>query len=143
MGIPRSDLLRRRCTYLCAAIGTIVLGLLWRSIPASLAPFLWKYGGDAIWAAMVYFLIRSITPSRSVTWSATLAIGISFAIEFSQLYHAPWIDSVRRMRLGALILGSIFNWPDLPAYAVGVALAALVDFRSGKWGARFDPREAD
>ena len=137
MGIPRSDiLLRRRCTYLSAAIGSILLGLLWRSLPASLAPFLWKYGGDAIWAAMVYFLVRCIGPSRSITWSATLALGISFATELSQLYHAPWIDSIRGMRLGALILGSTFNWPDLPAYALGIAFAALVDFCAGNYRVR-------
>jgi hypothetical protein len=32
-------------------------------------------------------------------------------VEFSQLYHAPWIDTIRAARIGALVLGSTFNAP--------------------------------
>lgn len=55
------------------------------------------------------------------------AIAIAFAVEYSQLYHAAWIDSIRRTRIGALVLGSGFLWSDLVCYAVGVGIAALLD----------------
>jgi hypothetical protein len=59
---------------------------------------------------------------------ALLALGFAWAIEFSQLYHSEWIDQIRSTRIGALILGSVFNWPDLLAYAIGVSVGALFDF---------------
>ena len=56
-----------------------------------------------------------------------LAIGISFAIELSQLYRAPWIDSIRATRPGALVLGQGFLWSDLVCYSAGVVLAMALD----------------
>ncbi len=118
---------RRRIPYAIAACAIVVLGLLWRSHLLPLSPFLRKYGGDSLWAAMVYALIRLWRPPVRVMNSAGLAFGIAVIVEFSQIYHAPWIDAVRHTRLGALALGDTFNWPDIAAYAAGVALAALAD----------------
>lgn len=59
--------------------------------------------------------------------SAVIAGGIAVAVELSQLYHAPWIDTIRGFRLGSLVLGSTFNWPDIPADAVEILIAALID----------------
>ena len=58
----------------------------------------------------------------------------SVAIETSQLYHAPWIDAIRRTRPGALVLGYGFLWSDLACYAAGVALATAVE----RLAARFE-----
>ena len=44
-----------------------------------------------------------------------------------QLYHAPWIDSIRRTTLGGLVLGFDFVWSDLACYAVGVGLGILIE----------------
>jgi hypothetical protein len=44
-----------------------------------------------------------------------LALAFSFAVEFSQLYHAPWIDALRGYRLGTLVLGDTVGWGDLAA----------------------------
>lgn len=58
-----------------------------------------------------------------------VAIGVAWGVELSQLYHAPWIDAIRTTIPGRLVLGTTFNWPDLPAYAVGIALGSLVESR--------------
>ncbi len=58
-------------------------------------------------------------------------MAFSVAIELSQLYHAPWIDSIRQTTLGGLILGFGFLWSDLACYAVGVVLGVLVDVIGG------------
>lgn len=55
------------------------------------------------------------------------AIFFAWAVEFSQLYHADWIDGIRRTRLGHLVLGFTFNAPDLVAYAVGIAVGAVAE----------------
>jgi hypothetical protein len=53
-------------------------------------------------------------------------MSFSIAIELSQLYHAPWIDSIRHTTLGGLILGFDFVWSDLVCYAVGVGIGVLM-----------------
>lgn len=119
--------LRPRLGYLAAALGIIALGLLWRSSLLGLSPFLKKYGGDAFWAALIFVLLRFVWPDAHRWRVAFSAFVVSLAVELSQLYHAPWIDSIRDTRLGALALGSTFNAPDIPAYAVGIVIAALLD----------------
>ena len=43
------------------------------------------------------------------------------------MYHAPWIDSIRRTTPGGLVLGFDFVWSDLACYAVGVGLGILIE----------------
>jgi len=56
-----------------------------------------------------------------------LALGISYLDEVSQLYHAPWIDSIRHTTPGHLLLGSTFSWLDMAAYTVGIGVSILID----------------
>jgi hypothetical protein len=119
---PRSRLL---AFVLLAA--TIALGLASRRYRAELPEFIGAYAGDALWATMVYWLATIALPSARTATLAAIAYGVSFTVELSQLYHAPWIDAIRATRLGALALGHGFLWSDLVCYAVGVALAALID----------------
>jgi Protein of unknown function (DUF2809) len=55
-----------------------------------------------------------------------LAMACAIAVKLSQLYHAPWIDSIRHTTLGGLILGFDFVWSDLACYALGVGLGVSV-----------------
>jgi hypothetical protein len=120
-------ILVNRAVYALSAMVVAALGLLWRSRFLHLPPFMKKYGGDALWALLVFVLIRFIRPQMNVVSSALTALCVSVAVEFCQLYHAPWIEAIRVTRLGALILGSTFNWPDIPAYAVGILVGSLFD----------------
>jgi hypothetical protein len=52
---------------------------------------------------------------------------IFFCIEISQLYHAPWIESLRSHPLGGLILGFGFLWSDLVCYTFGVVFGYLME----------------
>jgi len=56
-----------------------------------------------------------------------MALGQSVGVEFLQLYHAPWLDGIRRNHFGHLLLGSTFNPMDLVAYSVGAAVVFLID----------------
>jgi hypothetical protein len=93
-----------RAIYLLLVIVTITLGLLSRSNLVTLHPFISDYAGDTLWALMVYWGIRMILPKHAIFVSAFFALIFAFGIEFSQLYQAPWIDSIRATKLGALIL---------------------------------------
>jgi hypothetical protein len=118
-GVPSK---RNRLLYAGWIALVILAGLLWRSSFVALPTFWRKYGGDALWALVVFLGVGFLLPSRSTLRVAAIAATVSCAVEFSQLYHAPWIDAVRATRLGALTIGSVFNWPDFAAYAVGILI---------------------
>ena len=115
---------------------TIVLGIATRRYPAAFPELIAWYGGDTLWAAMVFWLTAVLRPAAATWRLAVAALGISFAVECSQLYHAPWLDAVRATPAGALLLGQGFLWSDLWCYAAGVALAAALD----GWLRRAQPR---
>ena len=106
---------------------TVALGLASRRYAAALPSFIATYAGDALWAAMVFWIAALLFPRGRTRTLATSALGVSFAVELSQLNHAPWINEIRATRLGALALGHGFLWSDLICYAAGVAIAALID----------------
>jgi len=81
-----------------------------------------KYPGDALWALMVFYGWAVILPPAPTSRLAGFAVLTSYAVEFSQLYQAPWINAIRATTCGHLILGSAFQWNDLMAYTVGVAI---------------------
>jgi hypothetical protein len=113
--------------YALVAVLVIVTGLLWRSGLLPLSTFLAKYGGDSLWA-LVVFLCFGFAFHRSSTMRVGLsAICFAWSVEFLQLYHAHWIDVIRSTHPGHLVLGSSFNSPDLIAYAVGIALGIVAE----------------
>jgi hypothetical protein len=119
---------RNRVLYALLAVAVIACGLLWRSGTIPLPPVISKYGGDALWALMVFVGFGFLFPRASTLLIALLALTFAWGVEFSQLYHAPWIDAIRATLPGRLVLGNTFNWPDLLTYALGIALGALAEW---------------
>ena len=64
---------------------------------------------------------------KSTVWIAIAALLFSYGIEISQLYHAPWIDTLRANRLGGLILGFEFLWSDLVCYTMGIGFGFMME----------------
>ncbi len=91
--------------------------------------FLVKYGGSTLWGAMVFFMFATLLYRQSIGRLAVLSLVSAALIEFSRLYHTPWLDDFRLTLAGALLLGRIFSWWNILAYAVGIALAALSEAR--------------
>lgn len=120
---------RNRMLYALLALALIACGLLWRSGIIPLPQWLSNNGGDALWALMVFVGFGFLLPRASTLVVALLALTFAWGVEFSQLYHAPWIDAVRATLPGRLVLGTTFAWPDLLAYAVGIALGALAEWK--------------
>jgi len=83
--------------------------------------------GDVLWATMIYFMLRFFLLNASVQKIALISIIISYAIEFSQLYKANWIDNLRHTFPGRMILGETFFWGDLVSYTAGILIGVLVD----------------
>jgi hypothetical protein len=91
-----------------------------------------KYLGDALYATMVYAILRLVWRSAA---SAVCAMAIMTAIEFFQLTMIParmlasehWM-----MRICARLMGVEFSFRDLLSYAVGIGCIFLVDSYLGK-----------
>jgi hypothetical protein len=120
--------LRRSSPFRLAVIALAAcLGVGSRRFASLLPGLVAAYAGDTLWALAAFLGFGLLRP-RSSTWRiALLALGFSVVIEVSQLYHAPWIDSIRRTTLGGLALGYGFVWSDLACYAVGVGLGVVIE----------------
>ena len=121
------DFLRNRLIYFALALITMLLGLASRSSLVVLPEFLSVFAGDVLWALMVFWLFRTMQPLALILHSAILALCFTFAIEFTQLYNAPWIDVIRATKLGGLVLGFGFKPSDLLCYSVGEAIGCTLD----------------
>ena len=84
--------------------------------------FIATYAGDTLWATMIYLILCVMAPSWSPLRVALYALAFSFAIEFSQLNQQDWLNSLRKTRLGALVLGHSYLASDLVCYTVGVLI---------------------
>jgi hypothetical protein len=104
------------------------LGIGSRRFAGHLPGFVAAYAGDTLWALAVFLGIGLLLPTASTRRVALLALAFSIVIEVSQLYHARWIDSIRRTTIGGLALGFDFVWSDLACYAVGVGLGILIEW---------------
>src|SRR4051794_13183497 len=81
------------------------LGIGSRRFSTLLPGFVAAYAGDTLWALVAFLGIGLLLPRAPTTCVALLAMAFSGTIEVSQLYHAPWIDSIRHTTLGGLVLG--------------------------------------
>src|SRR4051812_8877331 len=104
---PNNARSRVALAILCAFV--VAVGLASRSRPFE-SVLAGKYLGDALWAWMVFLLIALLKPLIASHHAALLAWLISCSVEASQLYQAPWINSIRVNSLGHLVLGSAFSW---------------------------------
>jgi hypothetical protein len=120
----------------------IVGGLGWRSGHLPFPGFLVKYGGDALWAWLVFLGLTAVFAKSRTLPLAIAALGVAGTVEFLQLHHGPWLEAARSTRLGRLALGTTFNPPDLIAYAVGIAVGAAVDLGFLRLGNRLPQRPA-
>ncbi len=120
---------RSRLVQLLGLLAVVGIGLGWRSGHLPLPGFLTKYGGDALWAWMVFLGLTLFFPRSRTLPLAAAALGVAWTVEMLQLHHGAWIETVRSTRLGRLALGTTFNPPDLIAYVAGIVLGAWVDRR--------------
>jgi hypothetical protein len=118
---------KRRLLCLILAIFTLLAGLLWRLIPLGLPPALVKYGGSALWAMMVYWLVAFAVPKWTPLRLALVAALIAAAVELFRLYHAPALDAFRLTLAGRLLLGRFFSLTDIAVYWIAIAFVTIVD----------------
>ncbi len=106
----------------------IALGFLSR---ASFAPaFVRENVGDALYAVLVWVLLRALFPKQSRLLHAIEVLGFCFAIELLQAVPAApgsLLARVRALPFAALVLGRGFSVADLLRYFVGVLGAVAAE----------------
>lgn len=115
---------RIRSRYLLALAAIIALGLLSRRVA-----WLPNSVGDMFWAMMVFCFVRLLFIRWRTLLVVATALGISFAVEFSQLIRWSWLCRFRSTFVGHMLLGQGFMWQDLVAYIVGVGLLYLYEYK--------------
>lgn len=124
---------RSRIIYFALIVITMVLGLASRQFGDCLPVLLRNYAGDALWAMMVFWGIGFLFSKMAAAKVMLAALVFSFAIEFSQLYQADWINVLRHTTLGGLILGYGFLWSDLVCYTVGILIGVGIEIGISSW----------
>lgn len=85
-----------------------------------------NFAGGALYVIALIFFILTLAPKYSQrqyrTSICAFALLLTCAIEFLQLWHAPFLESIRATLPGRLVLGNTFSWIDFPAYILGTAL---------------------
>jgi hypothetical protein len=83
---------------------------------------------------LLYFLVSTILAGQLIMVRAAISLVIALLVELSQLYHAPWIDSIRQTTLGGLALGLGFLWTDLICYSAGIAIGTVAEWWIRRFG---------
>ena len=126
-GFERPSDVRGRLACLGFALATVAAGLALRLGPWRLPLPLHHYGGSVLWGMMLLALVAAARPRRGGMGPCLALAGMAAAgIEFTRLVHTPWLDAFRRTLAGQLLLGSLFSAWNLLAYAVGIALMAML-----------------
>ena len=120
----------RRSRWLIAILALVVIaiGLASRRGLVQFPAVLGNYPGDALWAWVVLLCVAWVRPAITRGRLVGVSLVIAFAIEFLQLYQAPWMQALRANKLAYLVLGNGFDPLDLLAYVMGIALGAAVDW---------------
>jgi len=130
---------RNRLWYFVAGCLVVALGLSSRRYAALLPEILARYTGDTLYATMTFVGFGFLFPRWRSLSVAVVSMIFCYAIELSQLYHAPWIDCLRHTLVGGLVLGFGFLWSDLLCYTAGVTLGLLAEIAIMKTSHRNRP----
>jgi hypothetical protein len=117
--------LKRSDWALCLA-AIIAAGILSRVFQTGIV-LVDKYLGDALYAVMLYILVRFFTKPLTAALTASVAMT---AIELFQLTMIPLHMLASRhlvVRICARLMGTSFSFLDLLAYAVGILCIHVVD----------------
>jgi hypothetical protein len=121
--------LKSRTSWIFCLAGIIAVGILSRVVHTGLLVFD-KYLGDALYAAMVYAILRLFWRAEARARLAVSAMAIMTVIELFQLTMIPaqlLANEHLMVRICARLIGTEFSFLDLLTYAVGIAFVFLAD----------------
>ena len=121
--------MKSRTSWILCVAGIIAVGILSRVVHTGLLVFD-KYLGDALYAALVYAILRLFWRAEARARLAVSAMAIMTVIEVFQLTMIParlLANEHAMVRICARLMGTEFSFLDLLTYAVGIAFIILAD----------------
>jgi len=120
--------LRSRASWAICLAGIIAAGIASRVFHTGLL-LLDKYLGDALYAAMVYAIIRIFwkAPARTIAVTAMLAMTVIELFQLTKIAAHLLSSQHLIVRICARLMGTEFSFVDLFTYAVGIACMFLAD----------------
>ncbi|HEX8461945.1 MAG TPA: DUF2809 domain-containing protein, partial [Segetibacter sp.] len=85
----------KRILYFVLILITIPIGLSTRTHGSFYPGLIQEYGGDVLYATMIFFMVRFLAINLSFFKVLMIAYGFCICIETLQLYQEPWIEKIR------------------------------------------------
>lgn len=76
---------------------------------------------EIFWCLLIFLCFPRTKPLRI----AGIVLAVTCLLEFLQLWHPPFLETLRSCFLGRALLGTTFTWLDLPHYLAGSLLGWL------------------
>ncbi|MEZ5961025.1 MAG: DUF2809 domain-containing protein [Hyphomonadaceae bacterium] len=89
--------------------------------------FVRPYVGDVLAVAFVYASLRALTP-LGFAKAIALTLAVALGVEVSQALGLLGFLGLADNQLARIVLGGVFDWHDLMAYAAGGAVVAAVEY---------------
>jgi hypothetical protein len=88
--------------------------------------FVRPYVGDLLVVILIYCFLKSFLsfPPLPV---AMFVVVFAFTLEFLQYLHIVEILGLQKNNIARIVIGTLFEWIDLVAYVVGIAIALAVE----------------
>jgi hypothetical protein len=77
---------------------------------------------EIFWILVIVFVWPVLNPG----WVAFWVFLITSILEFSQLWHPPFLETIRSSFIGSVLLGNKFSWWDFPHYIFGCLLGWIL-----------------
>jgi len=73
---------------------------------------------EIFWCLLIFLFLKKIK-----TWKIAVSVLLlTSLLEFLQLWHPPFLESIRNFFIGRTLLGNCFSWSDFPYYVLGCAI---------------------
>ena len=123
---------RRERIWLCLWVIGLGVASRWGGFESAIVN---KYAGDLLYAVLLYLMIGLVIENLSSMARGGMALAALIAIEVFQLTQIPlWLSRSGSLVLRgvAILLGTVFSWWDMLAYAIGII--AVVSYERARYG---------
>ena len=97
----------------------VPLGILTKFYAGPGSSFVNNHLGGVIYVVFFIFLASLFFPKTNTLKLSLIVLAITCLLEFTQLIQTKFLNELREYFVVHALIGSSFNWMDLPFYAVG------------------------
>ncbi|MEM7313552.1 MAG: DUF2809 domain-containing protein [Planctomycetota bacterium] len=78
---------------------------------------------EILWMLLAFLFV----PRRNAIFRiAVIVCVVTCCLEFLQLWHPIWLETLRGTFVGKMVLGTSFSWLDFPAYPIGCMIGYAI-----------------